>query len=107
MSILIRGMDMPMSCESCQFRRCISNLIMFSWVGCQLDVGIAKKESFKGRHPDCPLIEVKAPHGRLKDVDKILNGEGRYVISFGKDGIDTEEINRAPTIIEAEGKDDV
>lgn len=47
MSILIRGMDMPMSCESCQFRRCISNLIMFSWVGCQLDVGIEKKNRLR------------------------------------------------------------
>lgn len=71
MGVYIKGMDMPKNCESCQFRRCISDLIMFSWVGCQLDVGMAKKESFKGRHPDCPLVEVKEPHGRLIDTDAI------------------------------------
>ena len=73
MGVYIKGMEMPKNCESCQFRRCISDLIMFSWVGCQLDVGIAKKESFKGRHPDCPLVEVKAPHGRLGDLDALMN----------------------------------
>lgn len=111
MSIFIKGMEMPMSCESCQFRRCISNLIMFSWVGCQLDDGIAKKDSFKGRHPDCPLVEVKVPHGRLGDFDalkdewKRCDGDNDYEKAW----ITTvrRSINAAPTVLEAEGKDDV
>ena len=43
------------------------------------------------------------PHGRLIDADALMKGEGRYIISFGKEGIDVAEINRAPTIIEASG----
>ena len=42
------------------------------------------------------------PHGRLIDADALMKGEGRYIISFGKEGIDVAEINRAPTIIPAE-----
>ena len=53
------------------------------------------------RQPWCPLVEVP-PHGDLIDRDALIKGEGRYIISFGKEGIDIAEINRAPTIIEAE-----
>lgn len=42
------------------------------------------------------------PHGRLIDADALMKGEGRYIISFGKEGIDVAEISRAPTIIPAE-----
>lgn len=41
------------------------------------------------------------PHGRCIDADALMKGEGRYIISFGKEGIDVAEINRAPTIIPA------
>ena len=41
------------------------------------------------------------PHGDLIDRDALMKGEGRYIISFGKEGIDVAEINRAPTIIPA------
>lgn len=45
-------------------------------------------------------IEV-SPHGDLIDRNALIKGEGRYIISFGKEGIDVAEINRAPTIIPA------
>ena len=41
------------------------------------------------------------PHGDLIDRDALLEGEGRYLISFGKEGIDITEILRAKTIIPA------
>jgi len=41
------------------------------------------------------------PHGDLIDRDALMKGEGRYIISFGKEGIDVAEINRALTIIPA------
>ncbi len=106
MSILIKGMKMPKNCESCQFRRCISDLFMFGWVGCQLDAGIAKKESFKGRHPDCPLVEVKAPHGRLGDLDKIEDEIAQLLSEDYTTGGIRQIFDCASTIIEAEGKDD-
>ena len=51
------------------------------------------------------FVETKAtlipPHGDLIDRDALMKGEGRYIISFGKEGIDVAEINRAPTVIPA------
>lgn len=102
MGVYIKNLDMPKNCESCQFRRCISDLIMFSWVGCQLDVGMAKKESFKGRHPDCPLVEVKAPHGRLIDVGALNHAYYQRPTYSNL----CNAINNAPTVLEAEGNED-
>lgn len=47
-------------------------------------------------------VVLVQPHGDLIDRDALLKGEGRYIISFGKEGIDVAEINRAPAIIPAE-----
>lgn len=41
------------------------------------------------------------PHGDLIERDALLKGNGRYIISFGKEGIDVAEIERAPAIISA------
>ena len=117
MGVYIKRMEMPANCESCQFRRCVSDLIMFGWVGCQLDVGMAKKESFKGRHPDCPLVEVKAPHGDLIDRDKVIEemcvkytkAERQKKLMYAsvevKQGF-CDLLTDAPTVIEAEGNDE-
>ena len=54
MSVLIRGMEMPERCGQCFLR-----------------VGNCKQRVYMERRPkDCPLVEVKEPHGRLIDVDK-------------------------------------
>ena len=41
-------------------------------------------------------------HGDLIDRDALFKGEGRYIISFGKEGIDVAEIERAPIVIPKE-----
>lgn len=46
------------------------------------------------KHPDCPLVEIPTPHGRLVDVDKIKVWE--TVDGFYK--------WTAPTILKAEGE---
>lgn len=53
-----------------------------------------------GRHPDCPLVEVNAPHGRLIDADK---ARCTYMRSGAGYNI---PIIEAETVIEAEEKDD-
>lgn len=63
------------------------------------------------RHPDCPLVEVETPHGRLIDADALENKGADVCCSegyYGSDiwGFSYEMIDDAPTIIEAEGKDD-
>lgn len=60
MSVLIKGMEMPESCESCRFE---------DFGGCMFRV---KKE-------DCPLVEVPTPHGRLVDAGELLERVEEYL----------------------------
>lgn len=54
MSVIVKGMEMPQNCIECHVR-------------CRLYLN-----GRKFRHPDCPLIEIPTPHGRLIDADKLL-----------------------------------
>lgn len=74
MSILIKGMKMPESCDICPIE------------GCEY---INKKFT-------CPLIEIPTPHGRLIDRDDI------YIGRWDIDSDLAEQIQNAPTILEAE-----
>lgn len=51
------------------------------------------------------LVEVKTPHGRLTDADAIIKEHGFEMFGHSVK-VDAEYIENAPTIIEAEGKDD-
>ena len=67
MSVLIKNMEMPECCYDCP-------LIRASVAGdfyCVAGDGIEEdlKKLYERRMPDCPLVEVKEPHGRLIDVD--------------------------------------
>lgn len=97
MGVYIKGLSMPENCESCQFS-CISDLFIPGWVGCQFDIGMAKKESFKGRHPNCPLVEVKVPHGRVIDVGTVTHAYYQRPTYSNL----CNAINNAPTVLEAE-----
>ena len=95
MSILIRGMEMPKSCDDCRLNNGISCYAVLEYT----EDGVVGRTDDR---PDwCPLVPVP-PHGDLIARDALMKGEGRYIISFGKEGIDVAEINRAPTIIPAE-----
>lgn len=59
MSILIKGVEMPRSCANC----------FISAGDCDLWEGFSSKT--KKRHHDCPLVEIKSPHGRLIDADEL------------------------------------
>ena len=54
MSVLIKGMEMPMSCEVCRLR-----------FNCAESIRLSK------RPIDCPLVEVPTPHGKLIDREKL------------------------------------
>lgn len=91
MSILIKGTEMPVSCAECFAE-------LYSWCG------ITQKpiSDITLRPQDCPLIEIP-PHGRLIDAD-VLSQIYRFD-DYGKAVVDCEDMDNAPTIIEAEVDD--
>ena len=105
MGVYIKGMEMPSDCDYCP----LSN----GFGHCN-----AKHEgilSYVGRDEDCPLIEVTEPHGRLIDADKLFgwyDGQrDEYPIKKETPQYGTlmmyeifDEIDDAPTVIEAEGE---
>ena len=94
MSILIKGMDMPETCTMC-------------WLSPICPVWVKEVSRHKGydyRLPDCPLVEVPTPHGRLIDADELIIFEAH--VDGAQNGlrfVPAEFIEAAPTIIEAEG----
>ena len=71
MSVFIKGMDMPKTCALCFLRDDFHDYCPYE----------------KNKETDCPLVEVKTPHGKLKDADNLK--------VFG-------DLWEAPTVIEAE-----
>lgn len=109
MSILIKGMDMPMKCCDCIFAR-DSGLgkDMVACIAVQGMVGVPKKS---GKSEACPLVEVPMPHGRLIDGDELekfelpatLFPEGRESnIDVWTHAVPIGNVKNAPTVIEAE-----
>ena len=99
----------PESCAECFTR---------GWSNCFLHQQMSYPNVLHSRHPDCPLVEVKAPHGRLGDLDALR--ARMYHEAFETDSdmqkwesgcwIRYKMFERmeeaAPTVLEAEGKDD-
>lgn len=98
MSVIIKGMKMPKSCDSC-------DLIQFDDEELEAHCPLSPYYRWCGTPPDyrpeeCPLVEVPTPHGRLIDADEIEKcvhewyDVGEYVFA--------DTIRNADTIIEAE-----
>ena len=77
MSVIVKGMDMPESCGSCDISakismpsgvilRCRSGKIVRTPINDPHDV-------LNRRHPDCPLVVLPDKHGRLIDEDDVIN----------------------------------
>ena len=95
MGVYMPTVEMPTNCTKCKLR-----LI----VGCNpyKDNGLSPS---KERRKDCPLVEVKIPHGRLIDIDKIMDANTNWELGMTK--VPTfEELVIAPTVIEAESDED-
>lgn len=103
MSVLIRGMEIPDNCTRCDY------IGLNTAVGCPIMTGT------DGRATDCPLVEVKSPHGRLIDADAVIEGLAKaipyiiddaitnaYVEGLGRAKI---EIDDSQTVIEAEDEE--
>ena len=93
MSVLVKGMKMPRDCYECKV-----------WFEC-----FDEKPPFNMIKSVCPLVEVKEPHGRLGDLDKL---KAKFRHSEKDDEVDKawnsavrRIITQAATIIEPEGSE--
>lgn len=96
MSVLIKGMEMPKSCDECR-------IMVFEDTNCVPELFCGCPIVFKahpqgvGHRPDyCPLIPVP-PHGRLIDADALMKLE-----VIPSDNWVFRAVEKAPTIIPAE-----
>ena len=101
MSILIKGMEMPVTC--CQCKEMVYNPeIKWEQAGKEEEGGwvcLLTGELIDNtkREEHCPLIEVPTPHGRLIDADAYIELTG-WLMAF--------VLRDAPTVIEAEEADE-
>ena len=107
MSVLVKGMEIPNSCTHCDS------------IGLNVAIGCPVMRGEPGRATDCPLCEVKTPHGRLVDANEL--SANMYHDAFETDSdfqrwdsgcwvrykLFEMNLNGASTVIEAEGEDDV
>jgi hypothetical protein len=110
MSVLIKGMEMPEKCGSCDLFHVESPM------HCTVVKGHKTVGAPYGMpRPDwCPLVEIPEPHGDLIDRDALNIGEyeredddtGTLEISLGGLLDLYYKVKDAPTVIEAEGSED-
>ena len=109
MSVIVKGMEMPKSCQECG---------LYIEGACYAK-GYRDYRSIMdtAKPDDCPLVDIPTPHGRLGDLDalyaEISNGNKAYNGIEGYDGkypnianVDDclDAIKYADTVIEAEGE---
>lgn len=104
MSILIKGMGMPESCEDCS-AQIIDPTGGAS--GCAVNHSIILRKRGERRPAECPLVEIP-PHGRLIDANALTELVETEFRNWGEDYDASQflgDIEDAPTIIEAEESD--
>ena len=102
MSVLIKYMKMPTSCEDCPLEYYDENYYGDeSNHRCPLIYkGYTSNNRYEKRRDDCPLVPV-SPHGDLIDRDKIVYfKDDSNLVDF--DYAYRSQINSIPTIIPAE-----
>lgn len=106
-SVLIKGMEMPKDCRECPL---CNYHIETGETWCEAIDGLLATDYgtilFDGRDSDCPLAEIKTPHGRLIEEPKKLEYGGLvYIAPLDFVGIAKyfyNQIHAQPTVIEAE-----
>lgn len=115
MSVIVKDMEMPITCCNCKFREPFMDLAY-----CHLaEMDMEYEESDNCRHPDCPLVEIPTPHGRLIDKDKLrhelfVNFNGERIPFYDYDNFPTKIayidlhsiLAEQKTVIEAEGSEE-
>lgn len=94
--ILIRGMKMSENCEDCQ----LATVGSFGTFCPLKKCSIKKGYSFKY----CPLVEIPEKHGRIVDLDRVLDwlvNEKRF-FSMGMSANVAKALADAPVILKAD-----
>lgn len=105
MSVVIKGMKLPKNCLLCPC--CVGEGI---GAGRQHYCQAIEDEpcvSETYRPKNCPLVEIRAPHGRMIDADELKKNMRNYYPSidhlcYSQHVVTKRDIDCAPTIIEAE-----
>lgn len=113
MSILIKGMEMPKSCEECDLIDDVEGMCLALYATTRKNFpkwGFVPNCLKNERQAWCPLIEIP-PHGDLIDRDIVygfaekLDGNEFLTVSGMSFAFLKAKINDAPTVIEAEGRE--
>lgn len=97
MSVLIKGMDMPKSCSECELR--------YIAIGLDFQCAISGEtvdDFYETRHPNCALVAISTPHGRLIDADELIRCLPKWLADTDVMRVFERIIKRRPTITEAE-----
>lgn len=104
MSVLIK-IDMPKSCDVCDFMRTNDDLMSadYRYMYCGFPgMGDYVTDYTQYRLEKCPLLEVQA-HGRLIDADALKQNTYEIYDPMGIiEAVPVDVIDNAPTVIEAE-----
>jgi len=106
MSVMIDGFEFPQSCRECRYiypEGLHSGSCIFTDKYWELEEDVPSKS----RLPECPLVEIPTPHGRLIDADELTKHMRSYYPSIdhlcrSQHVVTKGDIDNAPTIIEAE-----
>ena len=100
MDILIKGLEMPKSCEECSFNQFHEANPWTTWETCMM-LDKDTDSIGEGRLADCPLVALPS-HGRLCDLDALIEHETYNIKQalFDSDEV-LEDLKNAPVIVEA------
>jgi len=104
MGTYIKGMKTPKACGLCPFRY----INMSGYLICEMLHKQINLSKFNERFKDCPLVEVKEPHGRLIDIKSLEDNKFETVendLQRWWNGATDNIIGNAPTVIDAEGSE--
>lgn len=96
MSVLIKGMEMPKNCSTCP---CFQYNMFDDDIDGYCKMLKTKITDSDKHYPNCQLVEIKTPHGRLIDADVLK--QSAHLDGQVKTYIDTW-IDSQEAVIEAE-----
>ena len=107
MSILIKDMEMPETCEECSFH-CYHSDGEYVCVATQLFYPMNLANSKGIRKDWCPLVEVPTPHGDLIDIDSKITVAIKDVLKVTtvRGLLNYKAVRFPKTVIEAEEGED-